>query len=77
MARIIKLERGEMNRFQLHDEVDAKIFVQDYDGRKLLQISTYGRDSRQDRGKLSQTVQFDEKAASELFSILKSEFGFK
>ena len=77
MARIISLERAEMNRFQLHDEVDAKIFIQDYDGRKLLQISTYGRDSRQDRGKLSQTVQFDEEAARELFSIMKSEFGFK
>jgi hypothetical protein len=77
MARIVKLERAEMNRFQLHDEVDAKIFIQDYDGRKLLQISTYGRDSRQDRGKLSQTVQFDEQAAGELFSLLKSEFGFK
>lgn len=77
MARIISLERAEMNRFQLHDEVDAKIFIQDYDGRKLLQISTYGRDSRQDRGKLSQTVQFDERAARELFSIMKSEFGFK
>jgi len=77
MARIIKLERAEMQRFQLHDEVDAKFFIQDYDGRKLLQISTYGRDSRQDRGKLSQTVQFDEQAANELFSILKSDFGFK
>jgi hypothetical protein len=77
MARVTKLERGEMLRFQLHDEVDAKVFTQDYDGRKLLQISTYGRDSRQLPGKLSQTLQFDEQAAFELFSILKSEFGFK
>lgn len=36
MARITKFERGEINRFQLHDEVDAKLFVQDFDGRRLL-----------------------------------------
>ncbi|MBP1874570.1 hypothetical protein J2Z19_004296 [Ensifer adhaerens] len=77
MARITKFERGEISRFQLHDEVDAKLFVQDFDGRRLMQISTYGRDSRQDVGKLSQTFQVDERAARELFEILKSEFGFK
>ncbi len=77
MARITKFERGEINRFQLHDEVDAKLFVQDFDGRRLMQISTYGRDSRQDVGKLSQTFQLDESAARELFEILKSEFSFK
>lgn len=77
MARIRNLELASMNRFQLHDEIDAKMFVQDYDGRKLLQISTYGRDSRQDVGKLSQTLQFDEAAAEQLFSVLKREFGFK
>ena len=76
MARITKFERGEINRFQLHDEVDAKLFVQDFDGRRLLQVSTYGRDSRQDVGKLSQTFQLDEDAARQLFEILKSEFSF-
>ncbi len=65
-----------MNRFQLHDEVDAKVFVQEYDGRRLLQISTYGRDSRQFPGKLSQTFQIDEQAALALFNILKQEYGF-
>ena len=65
-----------MDRFQLHDEVDAKIFFHEYDGRKLLQISTYGRNSRQEVGKLSQAIQLDELAAMELFSMLKKEFGF-
>ncbi|MCV3738238.1 methionyl-tRNA formyltransferase [Rhizobium sp. TRM96647] len=76
MARITKFQRGQMDRFQLHDEVDAKIFFHEYDGRKLLQISTYGRNSRQEVGKLSQAIQLDELAAMELFSMLKKEFGF-
>ncbi|WP_175552000.1 hypothetical protein [Pararhizobium antarcticum] len=46
MARITKFEIAEMNRFQLHDDVDAKVFVQEHDGRALLQISTYDRESR-------------------------------
>ncbi|MGQ3214090.1 MAG: methionyl-tRNA formyltransferase [Shinella sp.] len=66
-----------MERLQLHGEVEAKLFVQDYDGRKLMQISTYGRPDRQDVGKLSQTIQLDEVAARELFEIMKAEFGFK
>ncbi|THK39881.1 methionyl-tRNA formyltransferase [Ensifer sp. MPMI2T] len=77
MARITKFELGAMDRFQLHDEVEAKIFIQDFDGRKLLQVSTYGRNSRQEIGKLSQTFQLDENAARELFDILKNEFSFK
>ncbi|KNY18536.1 hypothetical protein AKG11_03890 [Shinella sp. SUS2] len=66
-----------MDRLQLHDEVDAKLFVQNYDGRKLVQISTYGRSSRQDVGKMSQTFQLDEEAARQLFGIMKAEFGFE
>jgi len=77
MARITRFERDRMDRLQLHDEVEAKLFVQDYDGRKLIQISTYGRSSRQDIGKLSQTFQLDEEAARQLFEIIKTEFDFK
>ncbi|MGO7984530.1 hypothetical protein [Rhizobium leguminosarum] len=77
MARITKFELAKMQRFQLHDPIDAKIFAHEYDGRKLIQISTYGRVSRQEPGKLSQTIQLDEEAAGELFQILRREFGFK
>ena len=77
MARIERFQRDQMDRFQLHDEVDAKLFIQDYDGRKLMQISTYGRPGRQEVGKLSQTIQLDEQAARQLFDVMKTEFGFK
>jgi hypothetical protein len=66
-----------MQRFQLHDPIDAKIFSHEYDGRRLIQISTYGRDTRKDTGKLSQTIQLDEEAARQLFQFLGREFGFR
>ena len=66
-----------MSRMRLHDTVDATYYTHDSDGRKLLQISTFGRPSRDLPGKLSQTIQLDEVAARQLFNILKSTFGFR
>ncbi len=77
MALITEFELAEMQRFQLHDPIKAKLFAHEYDGRKVIQISTYGRDTRQEPGKLSQTIQMDESAARDLFEILRKEFGFK
>ncbi|SMH44856.1 hypothetical protein [Mesorhizobium australicum] len=77
MARIDVLERAELQRMQLHDPVEAKFYVSEVDGRKLLQISTFGRPTRDMPGKVSQTIQLDEAGGRELFAILKSTFGFK
>jgi len=76
MARLVKFERGQLDRFQLHDPIDAKYYVHEWDGRKMLQISTFGRTSRQIPGKVSQTIQMNEDAAKELYSLLKETFGF-
>ena len=77
MARIENFEKAEMQRMQLHDVVDAKYYVHEYDGRNLLQISTFGRPTRDIRGKLSQTIQLDSDAARQLFDILRENFGFR
>lgn len=76
MARLVEFERGQLNRFQLHDPIDAKYYVHEVDGRKLLQLSMFGRSSREIPGKVSQTIQLDEKAAKQLHDILKNTFGF-
>jgi hypothetical protein len=41
------------------------------DGRVILQIDTYGRDSRQVPGKQSQTIQLDREGAEALYNILR------
>ncbi len=76
MARITHFEHGELDRMTLHDEVEAVYYFQERDGRRLLQISTFGRATRQEVGKVSQTFQLDEIAARELYGILKDRFGF-
>lgn len=77
MARIEVFEEAEMQRMQLHDPVDAKYYKQECDGKKLLQISTFGRATRDLPGKLSQTIQLDAQSGRQLFDILRSHFGFK
>lgn len=63
MARITSFEKAEMQRMQLHDAIGAKYYAQEYDGRKLLQIPTFGRATRDIPDKVSQTIQLDEEAS--------------
>jgi hypothetical protein len=64
-----------MDRNSLHDEIDATYTTFERDGRVLLQIDTYGRETREVPGKKSQTIQLDREGATALFKILKQEFG--
>ncbi|QIE57838.1 methionyl-tRNA formyltransferase [Pikeienuella piscinae] len=57
--------------------VDCRYLVSERDGRKVLQLNTYGSANRQIPNKLSQTIQFDEESARSLWRILSTEFGFK
>ena len=47
------------------------------DRAPILQIDTFGSANRQMQGKQSQTIQMDERAARQLFGILRDSFGFK
>jgi hypothetical protein len=44
------------------------------DGRVVIQINSYGRETREMPGKVSQSIQLDRDGASALFEILKREF---
>jgi hypothetical protein len=43
----------------------------------FVQIDTYGRAEREVPGKVSQSLQFDEKSARALFDILRDTFAFR
>ncbi|MFT4122186.1 methionyl-tRNA formyltransferase [Bradyrhizobium sp.] len=59
-------------------EVDANIRVFGAPDRApIVQIDTFGSDDRKMHGKQSQTIQLDEKAARQLFKILRDSFGFE
>ncbi len=78
MAVISSFELDDREFKGLHPtEVAAKYLIAERDGKKVLQINTYGSSDRQIPGKLSQTIQVDQKAAEQLFEILKREFRLK
>lgn len=77
MALIRKFEQKNMDRNSIHDEIEASYTVFERDGRTFVQIDSYGRVDREIPGKKSQTIQLDEAGALQLYSILKSSFGFK
>lgn len=77
MALIRKFDQKSMDRNSIHDEIEASYTVFERDGRTFVQIDSYGRGDREIPGKKSQTIQLDETGAEQLYSILKSSFGFK
>jgi hypothetical protein len=74
MALLGSFKRKHMERNSLHDEIEASYTIFERDGRVILQIDSYGRDTRQIPNKKSQTIQLDREGAAALFDILKSEF---
>jgi hypothetical protein len=74
MALIRRFERVDRDQYRTHDEINAKYMVFSREGRKLIQIDTFGRETRDKPGKQSQTIQLDKTGATNLFNILKREF---
>ena len=79
MALVVSLEKeADRTIRSVHPtQLPCKYMVGEFDGKRVLQLNTYGSVSREIPGKLSQTLQFDEAAALQLYRMLKSEFGFK
>jgi hypothetical protein len=64
------LQRGGLHPTR----VDCEWFAFERDGKRLLQLDTYGSDERKDKGTVSQTLQLDETTARELLRILRKAF---
>ena len=76
MAIVTSLIKDEREFRSLHPtELVAKYIIAECDGKKVLQLNTYGSKNRDNPEKLSQTLQFDEHSAQELFNVLAQEFG--
>jgi hypothetical protein len=77
MAVITSLVKHNPRKVIRHrTNVECKYAVAEVDGRKLLQLDTYGSAERAIPGKVSQTIQLDEHAALMLWKLLRDEFGF-
>ena len=74
MAQLVtkKFKREQKSR-KLHDTVRAEYDTFTVNGRKYIQIDTYGRENRQMPNTPSQKIQFDEDFAKNLVSIFRAE----
>lgn len=58
----------------VHDPVECgwRAFIAE--GRRILQLDTYGSNQRKSQGKVSQSLQVDKAGATELMRILREAF---
>ncbi len=76
MALIRQFLPSTMTRNSVHDEIEAKYAVFEYDNRVFVQIDSFGRSTREIPGKKSQTIQLDKESATQLYKILRDAFHF-
>jgi hypothetical protein len=74
MARVDRLERRDFERVSLHEPTECSYTVFGLDGgKRVLQIDSFGRSTREKVGQKSQSLQFTEASARELMRIIRDE----
>lgn len=71
IVAVNKLERVDLERDTKHTNVNCTYSVVETDGKKYLQIDTYGSAARKIPGKKSQSIRFDPDAIKQLKSIIE------
>ena len=66
--------RAASERVGPHRPVRCSYFTFESEGKRYLQIDTYGSEERQKVGSMSQTFQLDARSAQELMEILRRTF---
>ena len=75
MALVTSLEHLPKDRQSVHAPTTCTYtVVTDGSGHRFLQLDTYGSEERQIRGKISQSIQFDETAARQLRDLISATF---
>ncbi|MFO0968764.1 MAG: hypothetical protein U0793_24675 [Gemmataceae bacterium] len=75
MALVVELEPCQKERQAVHKKTRCLFsVVNGSDGNRYFQLDTYGSDERQHPEKVSQSLQFDAKAAQQLVDLLKQTF---
>jgi hypothetical protein len=74
MAIVERLEKIDLTKEAKHSTVNCTYSIVNADGKKFLQIDTYGSLTRKMPGKKSQSLRFSPEAIQQLKSIIDSEF---
>jgi len=74
MARVSRFEKVGREVTKVHAPTDCAYSSYEIDGQKYLQLDTFGTKGRVLKGKVSQSLQFDEDAIRELLAIIGQSF---
>ena len=74
MATVRDFDVDDLQTVRPHEEVDAIVRLIECEGEKLLQIDTYGRATREQPNKLSQTIRLNKAAFEKLIKLGASHF---
>jgi hypothetical protein len=75
VAIVRKLDSLSLERDSTHTEVECTYsIIIDDEGRKYLQVDTYGSTARQIPGKKSQSIRFAPEAVTQLKAVLADNF---
>jgi hypothetical protein len=74
MALVRKIQEVAKQRHSVHGDTSCSYSAFRQSGKTYLQLDTYGSKQRKLRGKISQTLQFNEQAAKELMRIIEETF---
>jgi hypothetical protein len=75
-VRLVEMDQERIVRSSHPTQLVCKFLSGERDGKKLVQLNSYGSGGRENPDKLSQTLQFDEVSAGQLYMLLAQEFGF-
>lgn len=70
MALISQMSKVDKERYSVHRSAECTYSVFTVDGRRYLQIDTYGSTEREMPGRLSQSMQFDSASGARLKALL-------
>lgn len=74
LINIESIEKVVKSTHKKHTEVDASYSVISTEDGKIVQLDTYGSTDRKEKGKISQSIQFDKQSAAWFYALLKKEF---
>ena len=74
MAYITEFFESKSGGSSHHSTCSCGWKIAERDGLKVLQLDTYGSDTRKDQGTVSQSIQVDQEAATELMSLIRHTF---
>lgn len=74
MALITSFTEFAKDTTAVHGPVECGYAIFERDGRRYLQLDTYGSQHRRRPGKVSQSIQLDRERAQELLGLIRKTF---